>query len=92
MSRLLVTYEWEWAQLDKHGDIDELRHADPGELAVLNGWTVYSLVKNYGNDIEGIKDRSWAYVEDGVLPQEFEDGTRVPAKLLAEFARIMVAN
>jgi hypothetical protein len=85
MSRLLVTYEWEWAQLDEHGDIDDLQHADPGELTVLEGWTLYSLVKSYGNEEVGIKDRAWAYVEGGVLSPVFTDGTKVPDKLLREF-------
>jgi hypothetical protein len=89
MSRLLVTYEWEWVVFDDEGDIVEVSYGDPGELCVMPGMTLHSLVKNYGNDVDGIQDRSWAYVDDGVLPQEFEDGTRVPAKLLAEFARVM---
>ena len=50
------------------------------------------LVRNVGNDIEGLTARLWAYVEDGELPDYFEDGgaetaVRVPAKFHAELAR-----
>lgn len=50
------------------------------------------LVRNVGNDVEGLTARLWAYVEDGKLPDYFEDGgaetaIRVPAKFHAELAR-----
>lgn len=89
MSRLLVSYEWEWASFDAHGDIDAVDYADPGDLlGTLPGMTLHALVKNYGNEEEGLKDRAWAYVEDGALPAVFSDGTKVPANLAAEFARV----
>jgi hypothetical protein len=92
MSRLLVSYEWEWVVSDDAGDIVEVDYADPGGLCVMPGMTLHALVKNYGNEVDGIQDRSWAYVEDGLLGATFDDGSRVPAKLMAEFAKVMGAE
>jgi hypothetical protein len=48
------------------------------------------LVRNVGNDDEGLTDRLWAYVDDGKLPDYFEasagneTSVRVPAKFHQE--------
>ena len=89
MSRLLVTYEWEWACVDEHEDIIEVQYQEPGALARVDGMWLYALVKNYGNEVDGIKDRAWADVDSGSLPDSFNDGTKVPAKLAIEFNRVM---
>jgi hypothetical protein len=34
-----------------------------------------------------IEDRTWAYIDNGKLPEEFEDGTRVPVRFHAEVKR-----
>lgn len=53
-----------------HDDYDE------GEIFVR-----YGLVKNVGNDDEGVVDRTWAYLnEDGSTPNEFENGDPVPKR------------
>ena len=34
-----------------------------------------------------VEARTWAYVEDGVLPERFDDGTRVPKRFAKEWER-----
>lgn len=43
----------------------------------------------YGEDLI---DRSWAYVEDGELPETFENGARVPLKYHRELAAAIAAH
>jgi hypothetical protein len=85
-----ISYEWEWAEV-YDDDILELDYQDAGHLDAQHagGLALYSLVKNYGNEAQGIKDRAWAYIKNMALPSTFEDGTKVPDKLRAEFARVM---
>lgn len=49
-------------------------------------FTRLALIRNKGDQVEGIVDRAYAYVdEDGVLPDEFEDSAaKVPDKFKAE--------
>lgn len=50
------------------------------------------LTRNVGNEVEGLLDRSWAYVKDGKLADHFdyglgEIGASVPARFHKEMAR-----
>lgn len=45
---------------------------------------IIGLVRDRGNDLEGLLDRQWAYVEDGKLPEYFDGGILVPAKFHKE--------
>ena len=45
------------------------------------------LVRDVGNDIDGLTDRQRAYVVDGVMPTHFDGGREVPKPFLNEFAR-----
>jgi hypothetical protein len=38
------------------------------------------LVRTVSSEAEGIVHRTWAYVEDGKLPEHFESGHKVPAR------------
>jgi hypothetical protein len=85
--RTSVVFEWVVEHIDKHGDIVDsdvgktlddalrsasLRHPEAVELhvgLVRELWNVYA---------EVLHDRTWAYVEDGVLPERFEDGQKTP--------------
>lgn len=92
MSRLRVTYEWEWAVLNGPGDILEVDYDEPGKLRLRSAdseLTLYTLVKDYWDEGEMLVDRTWAYIEYGVLPAQFADGTKVPVKLAAEYARVL---
>jgi len=52
------------------------------------------LVYNEGDDFDGLRDRAWAYVDDGKLPEWFEDAMgarirKVPQKYHNELRRAL---
>ena len=79
-----LDYEWDVEVLDEYGDIvDHLFQSQfPGSQD--DPLMVVVLVKSYaegnpGDDLSfDIKDRTWAYIKDGTLPQYFDDGSKVP--------------
>jgi hypothetical protein len=87
-----VRYEWCWEFWDQNGeDILDLFHGDT--LAILgpprgpsNATARLTLIRNWGNDIEGLRERTYAYPEDGRLPAEFENGIKVPRQFQKELA------
>ncbi|MEI7892006.1 MAG: hypothetical protein WCI05_02880 [Myxococcales bacterium] len=43
------------------------------------------LVRDVGNDWNGLTDRQWAYVDaDGTLPDTFDGGASIPKRFLKE--------
>jgi hypothetical protein len=90
-----LDYEWDIESLDIHGDIidHDFKSSFPGPRDFDATGEVVVLVKSYARGLSGredsfmIEDRTWAYLEDGKLPEEFEDGTRVPKRFHAEVAR-----
>lgn len=96
---MAVTYEWTVEVLedpsDQDSDILETQPFDHLEDALkfmrYEPEARLVLVRNVGNDLDGLTDRLWAYVEDGKLPEYFEDGgaettVRVPGKCIRELA------
>ena len=90
-----VMYEWCWEFWDQHGeDILDLYHGDTLEIlgppSGPSGATArLTLIREWGNDIEGIQARTYAYPENGRLPTEFENGIKVPKRFQKELtARI----
>jgi hypothetical protein len=101
MIRNRTSYQWDLETFDpESGDILDHHHAEslsalpwpstPGERLVL--------VRDVGNDLDGLQCRSWAYVDESrMLPAEFtipdETGTersigvRVPQRFHREIAR-----
>lgn len=77
-------YEWDWEEVDDHGDIIEHYFSDKVKVQPYpdNALVHYELVLVYnrGNDVEGVIDRSWAYVHDGKLPETFQNGIKVPKR------------
>ena len=45
------------------------------------------LLWHIGNDVDGELERSYAYVQDGRLPIEFENGRKVPQRYHRELER-----
>lgn len=86
-------YEWGIELLDVDGDIqdgDYFEHLSsiPGDAKNLKELHELSLVKTIWNtDTETMESRTWAYVEDGALPKEFENGDKVPARFHNEYNR-----
>ena len=61
---------------------DTLQEA-AGYARTLDAPWCIALVRSAGNDLDGLKDRHWAYPQpNGKLPARFEDGPAVPAKFL----------
>jgi hypothetical protein len=92
-----VSYEWDYESVDEHGDIldHDWRDPCPGlptepniELVLIRD-VHEGLSGDDFNDSADLVHRSWAYVVDGVLPAEFDDGERVPKKLRADFDKAL---
>lgn len=89
-----VEYEWCYETIDEHGDI--LDNDFEETLAAFDDSRKTDdlcLVRNEGNDEDGLVERLWAYVKDGKLPETFSDsmgtpiGIDVPKRFLAEFEK-----
>jgi hypothetical protein len=71
----IFSYEWCYETLDEFGDIidtyfcDKLKDFDESART-----ETLCLIRNEGNEVDGLEDRLWAYVKDGQLPETFEDG------------------
>lgn len=83
-------YEWDYESVDEHGDIVDHYFYDtfPGHPVEDNVQLV--LVKNVGRGFKSdslsfsLEHRTWAYVVDGNLPEEFCDGSPVPQRFIKE--------
>lgn len=97
---MTVSYEWDIEEVDRDsGDILDHNHGDKlsqllrafGDI-ITQGRGDLVLVRDEGNNVEGLLDRYWAYVKDGVLPEYFTDsmgedtGIRVPQRFHREIA------
>lgn len=85
-----IFYEWDYETVDTDGDILDHNHADRLEQYTGNEEGNLVLIRNAGNEAQGLAERYWAYVKDGQLPEFFEDAagqktTKVPAKFQKEF-------
>lgn len=71
-----IIYEWTIETIDEYGDViendfaEKLSSFDKDEIKGKD----LGLVRNEGNEIDGLEDRYWAYVKDDKLPEYFEDG------------------
>jgi hypothetical protein len=98
---MTITYEWIVETLDTEPvddpDIIEVDHFDlykyAAEFSAAHQPSRVALVREVGNDDEGLIERMWAYVRDGGLPEHFEFATdlvvelRVPKRFHDEIAR-----
>jgi hypothetical protein len=83
-----VAYEWTLETVED-GDIvdsnfaDNLTEIDNADLIGKD----LGLVRNEGNENDGVTDRLWAYVKDGKLPECFADsmGTPIAIKVPQRF-------
>lgn len=87
-----VHYEWDVETLeDDCDDIFDHHHSDtlqPIVHLLREPRTRLVLVRDVGNDVDGLTDRSWAYVINGRLPAHFSydcDGNEVGAKVPKRF-------
>jgi len=98
----VITIEWLLEELEEDGSADPDildTHCFP-TLAEARAFAAqcdlplrFGLVRDRGDDLEGIVDRQWAYVEDGKLPERFDwgggedGGAKVPARYHNELKR-----
>jgi len=93
-----VIYEWDYETVDTDGDIQDHNHRN--SLSEFNASDITDtlvLVRNVFDDVNGLKDRTWAYVKDGKLPEKFKDddeleGTTVPKKFHKELEKYTITN
>lgn len=92
----MVIYEWCYETIDEHGDILDNDHADKlSDFSEDRRTKQLCLVRNEGNNEDGLQDRYWAYVKNGKLPEFFEDGAghliniSVPKRFHTELANYL---
>jgi|TARA_R110000824_G_C14664366_1_gene618227 hypothetical protein len=83
---MAVIYEWVIETIDEHGDIQDVDHADsfPSDVTPVEPWVSVDVALRREDD-----DSLWsyAYVENGKLPEFFEHGQRVPKRFHREIER-----
>lgn len=92
----MTSYEWDIELLDAEtGDILDHDHRDKladFQIGDEDG-SALVLVRDTGNEDDGLQDRLWAYVTDGKLPEFFSDsggratGYKVPQRFHREVAK-----
>lgn len=88
-----IFYEWCYETTDEFGDIIDNYFADKLlEYTEDSKTNQLCLVRNEGDEINGLGNRFWAYVKDGKLPECFEDAgyqtaIKVPQKFYKELSR-----
>lgn len=92
---MATSYEWVVESLDDYDDITDTcawsscmdARAHMGRATERGERTALCLVRNVGNDVEGLTGRQWAYVDNGALPATFDGGAVIPARYRVEFAQ-----
>lgn len=103
-----VTYEWGVEFIDPNSEEEEIMETihfaslkDAFDFAAVsapyymeNVNPRFVLIRDVGNQVEGLTDRAWAYLnEDGLLPEYFEytdgcaDGPKVPKRFHKEMEK-----
>jgi hypothetical protein len=101
--RAKVWYEWDIETWDEWDDIIDHHHADKvaelfnyldkfGDPENPDHQYKLVLVRTLWSDLEGVIDRTWAYVKDDLLDSSFCDGlgkkeARVPKRFHVELMR-----
>ncbi len=88
----MIGYEWVVEEWDDNENIINLNHSDDFASALRRFHELESegievsigLVRDRWTEADGVEDRQWAYLENGVLPIEFDGGAKVPQKFLKE--------
>lgn len=99
----MVTYEWDFESwdYDENGDVIDIDHDHRDNLdgctlehigPYEGGEIKLVLVRNVGNENDGLTDRTWAYVVDGKLPTHFANAydrpqTKIPQRFHHELAK-----
>lgn len=68
-----TSYEWDVEEIDEHGDIIDHNHHETAEEMVADylsrpaGCAEMVLVRDVFNDLHGLLDRKWAYVDQETM-------------------------
>lgn len=93
--RNTIHYEWDYETVDENGDITDHNHADSlSRFTEQDRTGTLVLIRDCGNENAGLKDRTWAYVKDGLLSYHFCDSSgnpmhKVPQRFHDEFSRYL---
>lgn len=95
--RIKVNYEWCREVMDGEDIVDN--HFEDQLVDLIDSEGVLVLVRNEGNENEGVTDRFWAYVVNGKLPDCFSDamgnelpGLPVPLRFHKELSKQLITN
>jgi len=86
----MISYEWVFEESDEYGDIvdplfgDTYKSVSQYEPETKGNRVDIALVRFDGDEGNGEDCREYAYIKDGKLPVEFDDGYRVPKRFHAE--------
>jgi hypothetical protein len=87
----VITYEWTAEKIDAYGDIIDTFHGDTYAEALewaeeQDGPVDIGLVRDVGDDINGLTDRQWAYLDESwlKLPATFNQGAKMPLRFFRE--------
>ena len=87
--RNLVAYEWDWEENELptlDGEVIEHWLSETPEPRPDNeGHYALCLVRSEIHPIDGDCDQEYLYVENGILPDEFNNGASVPKKCRKQF-------
>ena len=89
-----ISYEWDAESVDEHGDIQDHHAVDTFAAAMEvvpqgGNFREVVLVRQTWNEVDGVRDRAWAYYGRecaGLLPEDFDDGHEVPQRFHDEVA------
>lgn len=94
---LKVSYDWTVEEIDQHGDIIDSQFFETFDSAFrefnasnMHGETDHKdigLVRYLGDEYEGVVEREYAYIKDGVLPEVMDGGSKVPQKFHKEYLK-----
>lgn len=97
MPKNTVNYEWVIEYVDKHDDIIDIDHSDDLDYVLKtragfvpgNGIVRVdlALVRDYGNNEEGLIERGYAYISENGINPHFCCWHKVPARFVKQVSR-----
>jgi hypothetical protein len=95
-------YEWDAEEVQiededildhDHGDIGYVLAKESTDPAVrIDRCLVKDVFEVWDGEIDGLVHRAWAYIEDGKLPEFFDDGSRVPARFHEQLRKALLVT
>lgn len=85
----MISYEWALESVNVDDDIEDSYFSDSlkevKNTEPCDGCTGrIALIRNDGNEDDGLKDRQYAYFQNGMLVMYFDGGIKVPKRFLNE--------